>query len=124
MSSILALISAAFSTGGASNNGSVVRHAQSDPPQLCLAHEIEVPAAWRDPPRLRREWRRVWCIMTARSVRCSANVDGWGSWGFAILPNAAGRPVVSLTYETEAEARASHALMAKVIVGAAITPHS
>ena len=39
-------------------------------------------------------------------------------------PNAAGGPVVSLTSETKAEARAAHALMAKVIVGAAITPHS
>ena len=52
------------------------------------------------------------------------SVDGWGSYGFAVLPNAAGAPVVSLTYETEAEARAAHALMARVIVGAAITPHS
>jgi hypothetical protein len=52
------------------------------------------------------------------------SVDGWGSYGFAVLPNAAGGPVVSLTYETEAEARAAHALMAQVIVGAAITPHS
>ena len=39
------------------------------------------------------------------------SVDGWGNWGFAVLPNAAGGPVVSLTYETEAEARAAHALM-------------
>ena len=35
-----------------------------------------------------------------------------------------GSPVVSLSYGTEAEARAAHALMAKVIVGGAITPHS
>ena len=65
------------------------------------------------PPRLRREWRRAWCIMTAGSGTCSAKVwtDG-ATWGFAVLPNAAGGPVVSLTYETEAEARA-HALMAK-----------
>ena len=27
------------------------------------------------------------------------SVDGWGSYGFAVLPNAAGGPVVSLTYE-------------------------
>jgi hypothetical protein len=51
------------------------------------------------------------------------SADGWGNWGFAVLPDAAGGPVVSLTYETEAEARAAHDLMAKVIVGAAITPH-
>ena len=38
------------------------------------------------------------------------SVDGWGNWGFAFLPNAADGPVVSLTYETEAEARAAHAL--------------
>ena len=50
-------------------------------------------------------------------------VDGWGNWGFAILPNVAGGPVVSLTYETEAEASAAQALMAMVIVGAGITPH-
>ena len=42
------------------------------------------------------------------------SVDGWGNWGFAVLPNAAGGPVVSLTYETEAEARAAHALMANL----------
>jgi hypothetical protein len=52
------------------------------------------------------------------------SVDGWGNWGFAVLPNAAGRPVVSLTYATEAQAKEAHDLMAKVIVGAAITPHS
>ena len=52
------------------------------------------------------------------------SVDGWGGSGLAVLPNAAGGPVVSLTYETEAAAKAAHALMAQVIVGAAITPHS
>jgi hypothetical protein len=31
------------------------------------------------------------------------SVDGWGNWGFAVLPNVAGGPAVSLTYETEAE---------------------
>ena len=37
--------------------------------------------------------------------------------GLPSLPNAEGGPLVSLTYETEAEARAAHALMAMVIVG-------
>jgi hypothetical protein len=32
--------------------------------------------------------------------------------------------LVSLTYTTEAQAREAHDLMAKVIVGAAITSHS
>jgi hypothetical protein len=31
---------------------------------------------------------------------------------------------VSLTYATEARAKEAHSLMAKAIVGAAITPHS
>ena len=85
-----------------------------------LEHEMEV--ARETPAGSRRERRRVWCIMTAGSGTCSAkDVDGWGSYGFAVHPNAAGGPVVSLTYETEAEARAAHALMARVIVGAAIT---
>ena len=44
-------------------------------------------------------------------------------WGFNVLRER-GSPVVSLSYGTEAEARAAHALMAKVIVGGAITPHS
>jgi hypothetical protein len=44
-----------------------------------------------------------------------------GGWGFNVLSERAG-PVVSLTYGTEAEAKAAHARMAKVIVGAAITP--
>ena len=35
--------------------------------------------------------------------------------GLPSLPNAEGGPLVSLTYETEAEARAAHALMAMVI---------
>ena len=31
--------------------------------------------------------------------------------------------MVTLTYETEAEAQEAHDLMAKVIAGAALTPH-
>ena len=33
------------------------------------------------------------------------SVDGWGNWGFAVLPNAAGRPVVSLTYAPKPKPR-------------------
>jgi hypothetical protein len=35
-----------------------------------------------------------------------------------------GPTLVGLTYETEAEAKEAHGLMAKVINGATITPHS
>jgi hypothetical protein len=44
-------------------------------------------------------------------------------WGFNVLRERGG-PVVTLTYETEAKAQEAHDLMAKVIAGAAITPHS
>jgi hypothetical protein len=50
------------------------------------------------------------------------SADGWGEWGFTVNPPTSGSPVVGLTYATEAEAKAAHAMMAKVIIGAAITP--
>ena len=50
------------------------------------------------------------------------HADGWGYWGFTVNPPSPGSPVVGLTYVSEAEAKAAHAMMAKVIIGAAITP--
>jgi hypothetical protein len=38
--------------------------------------------------------------------------------------NERGRPLFSLTYATKAEAEEAHGLMAMVIPGAAVTPHS
>lgn len=46
-----------------------------------------------------------------------------GGWGF-VVTTAQHRPLVWLTYKTEAEAEAAHLLMAKVIEGAAVTPGS
>jgi hypothetical protein len=56
----------------------------------------------------------------ASSGPCRAKVT---PWGFNVLRERGGA-VVTLTYETEAKAQDAHDLMAKVIAGAAITPHS
>jgi len=45
-------------------------------------------------------------------------------WGFNVVSERDGTPLVALSYGTEAEAKEAHSLMAKVIVGAAITPHA
>lgn len=50
----------------------------------------------------------------------------WGlsyGWGFGVT-NEHGRPVVSLTYSTEAEAKEARDLMVKVIIGAEFIPGS
>jgi hypothetical protein len=47
-----------------------------------------------------------------------AQDDGWG---FVVL-NEHSKPLVALTYETQAEADDTSGLMAKVIILAAITP--
>jgi hypothetical protein len=41
-------------------------------------------------------------------------------WGFSVVTEH-DTPLVALTYETEAKAKEAHVLMAKVIVGAAVT---
>ena len=55
----------------------------------------------------------------ASSGPCTAKM---AAGGFNVLRERGG-PVVTLTYETEAKAQEAHDLMAKVIAGAAITPH-
>jgi hypothetical protein len=42
-------------------------------------------------------------------------------WGFNIL-NKRNRPLVTLAYPTEAEAKWAHGVMARVITGASVTP--
>jgi hypothetical protein len=46
--------------------------------------------------------------------------DGWGF----VVASENGKPLVSLTYETKAEADEARGLMAKVILLAAVTPMS
>ena len=61
--------------------------------------------------------------MTYENCKLGAVQSQDGGWGFNVLRERGG-PVVTLTYETEAKAQEAHDLMAKVITGAAITPHS
>lgn len=59
------------------------------------------------------------------AVQQQGNEHGFGGYGFVVT--AGGQrpiPVVSLTYDTKAKAEEAHGLMAKVIEGAEITPHS
>jgi hypothetical protein len=60
--------------------------------------------------------------MTYENCKLGAVQSQDGGWGFAVS-NDRGRPLFSLTYATEAQAKEAHGLMARVITGAEVTPH-
>jgi hypothetical protein len=61
--------------------------------------------------------------MAYENCRLGAVDRHTNGWGFNVVSERDRKPLVSLSYATEAEAKEAHDLMAKVIVGAGITPH-
>jgi hypothetical protein len=59
--------------------------------------------------------------MTHKNCRLGPVQTQDDGWGFVVL-NEHSKPLVSLTYETKAEADDARGLMAKVILLAAVTP--
>jgi hypothetical protein len=59
--------------------------------------------------------------MTHKNCRLGTVQAQDDGWGFVVL-NEHSQPLVSLTYETKAEADDARGLMAKVIILAAVTP--
>ena len=59
--------------------------------------------------------------LTHKNCRLGAVQTREDGWGF-VVSNERGKPLVSLTYETEAEAEEARSLMAEVILLVAITP--